>query len=175
MNDADARAVKRREAQTALEELLRLMGFEARVEAFDQGDQEVLLHIECPDAARLIGRKAQVLDALQFTLNRMLYRHGGRETRFIVDVERYRERRKDQVLKEALAAIEEVRRTGRPVKLPVMTSGERRLVHHLVLDYPGLATHSEPTGEEGRKRVVISPARPAAPAPEPGGFPDRAE
>lgn len=158
----------KQEARTILEELLRGMGFEAKVEALDQAENEVLLHIECAEAAQLIGRKAQVLDALQFVLNRMLYRQGGREIRFVVDVERYRERRKDQVLKDALAAIEEVRRTGQPVRMPPLSAGERRLVHHLVADQGGLESWSEAEAEDGRKQVVIGPvsAPPASPATE---------
>ena len=163
MNDQDTRPKVREDARRALEELLRLTGFEGKVEASDQVEQEVLLRIECPDAAQLIGRKGQVLDALQFVLSRMLFRQGGRDTHFVVDVGGYRDRRKEQVLRDATAAIEEVKRTGQRVRLPGMSAGERRLVHHLVAEHAGLETYSEPTEEEGRKRVVISPVAEAGP------------
>ena len=51
------------EAKSVLEEVLKLMGFEAKVEAFDQPEGEILLHIDTADAGRLIGRGAQVLDS----------------------------------------------------------------------------------------------------------------
>ena len=163
MNDQDTRPQVREEARRALEELLRLSGFEAKVDVSEPAEQEVLLRVECPDAAQLIGRKGQVLDALQFVLSRMLFRQGGRDLHFVVDVGGYRDRRKEQVLRDATAAIEEVKRTGQRVRLPGMSAGERRLVHHLVQDYPGLETYSEPTEEDGRKRVVINPVGEAAP------------
>lgn len=163
MNDQETRPDARGEACRALEEMLKLTGFEARVEASEPEPQEVLLRIECADAAQLIGRKGQVLDALQFLLGRMLLRRVGRDVHFVVDVGDYRERRKEQVLREAMAAIEEVKQTGRPVKLPAMSAHERRLVHHLAAETPGLETFSEPTSEEGRKRVVISPVGESAP------------
>ena len=50
--------------QAVLENVLRLMDFEAKVERFDQEDGEILLHVSTPDAGRLIGRNAQVLEAL---------------------------------------------------------------------------------------------------------------
>ncbi|HOW96531.1 MAG TPA: R3H domain-containing nucleic acid-binding protein [Kiritimatiellia bacterium] len=163
MSDQDTLSQVQDEARQTLGELLRLTGFDAKVEASAPAEQEVLLRIECSDAAQLIGRKGQVLDALQFILGRMLLRKAGRDVHFVVDVGDYRERRKEQVLREAMAAIEEVRKTGRPVKLPVMSAHERRLVHHLAAETPGLETFSEPTGEEGRKRVVISPVGESAP------------
>jgi spoIIIJ-associated protein len=158
MNDQDTRTQTQEAARAVLEELLRLTGFEAKVEVSVPAEQEVLLRIECPDAAPLIGRKGQMLDALQFLLGRMLFRQGGRDLHFVVDVGGYRDRRKEQVLRDATAAIEEVKRTNQPVKLPGMVAGERRLVHHLVAEHPGLETFSEPTEEDGRKRVVIRPA-----------------
>ncbi|MBU1692978.1 MAG: KH domain-containing protein [Verrucomicrobia bacterium] len=164
MNDQDTRTQTREAARGVLQELLRLMGFEGRVEASDQGEQEVLLRLECPDAAPLIGRKGQVLDALQFVLGRMLFRQGGRDLHFVVDVGGYRDRRKEQVLRDATAAIEEVKRTNQAIKLPGMSAGERRLVHHLVAEHPGLETFSEPTEEDGRKRVVINPVGQPGPA-----------
>ncbi|MBP7828477.1 MAG: KH domain-containing protein [Kiritimatiellae bacterium] len=163
MSDQDAVSQVQDEARQTLGELLRLTGFEAKVEASAPEEQEVLLRVECADAAQLIGRKGQVLDALQFILGRMLLRKAGRDVRFVVDVGDYRERRKEQVLREAMAAIEEVKQTGRPVKLPAMSAHERRLVHHLAAETPGLETFSEPTAEDGRKRVVISPVGESAP------------
>ena len=57
-------------AKTVLEDLLRLMTFEAKVDVFALSEGEAVFHVESADAGRLIGRGAQVLDALQFTLNR---------------------------------------------------------------------------------------------------------
>ena len=74
-------------AVAVLGELLRQIGFEAKIETFTQED-EILLHIESPDAVRLIGRGAQVLDALQLLLNRMMIRQVETPPHCIVDVER---------------------------------------------------------------------------------------
>ncbi|MBN1269738.1 MAG: KH domain-containing protein [Kiritimatiellae bacterium] len=165
MKEKDTTKQATAQAQEELESLLRLMGFEARVEAFVQGDDEILLHIESPDAARLIGRGAQVLDALQYILNRTLYQRNAEALHCVVDVERYRERKKDHLLKETLEAADRVRQSGKPFRLAPMRAGERRIVHQALRDDPDLETYSEEPDEEGRKRVVIRLRSGGQPAP----------
>ena len=144
-------------------EILNLMGFEHTVEAFPAPDDEVLLHIESPDAARLIGRNAQVLEALQLVLSRVMRqeRKGGDRCQYVVDIERYRERKKDRLLKKALEAAEEARQSGAPVSLPAMGSADRRVVHQALRDIPDVETHSEEDAD-GKRWVVVAPKADAA-------------
>lgn len=148
----------RERAQQVLGDLLRLMGFEGRIDGFEQGQEEVLLHIESPDASRLIGRDAQMLNALQTIVNRIVFRGVEQSIRCTVDVERYRERRKDRLVQMANEAADEVRRTGRPVKLTPMNSHDRRVIHQALKDDSAVQTYSEKLEEEGRKLVVVAPA-----------------
>ncbi len=145
-------------AKTVLEDILRLMSFEAKVEVFSQAEGEVVFHVESADAGRLIGRGAQVLDALQFLLNRMTIRQQEPSVHCVVDVERYRERRKDRLLQDAFSAVERVVREGAPVKLEPMGAADRRIIHQALKENPQVETYSEPCGDEGRKCVVVVPA-----------------
>ena len=147
-----------RRARTTLSELLARMGFEAKVESFVHAEDEVLLHIESPDAAQLIGKNAQTLDALQWVMNRMLFHSHEPHAYCVVDVERYRERRKDNLLREALEAAERAIQTGQPVRLPPMGAAERRVVHQALKDNPRVQTQSEIVGHGEQKQVVIVPA-----------------
>jgi spoIIIJ-associated protein len=169
MSDPESVKKSRERAQTMLQDILRLMGFEAKIEAFDQPDNEVLLHIESPDAGRLIGRDAQGLEALQLVVNRMAGRQAEQPVRFIVDVERYRERKKDRLLKMAIDAAEQVRQTGRAVKLPPMNSSDRRIIHHAIMDHKDLRTWSEILDGENEKRVVVDKAEPSVTSDAPPG------
>lgn len=155
MNRQDPSGEARDKAKAELEKLLSLMGYEAKVEAFAQGEDEILLHIEAADAARLIGRGAQVLDALQYILNRTLYKQDIGAMHCVVDIERYRERHKDRLLKEAFDAAEKVRRYGRAIRLQPMRAGDRRIVHQALKDMPDIETVSEAEDAAGQKRVVI--------------------
>ncbi len=169
MSDHDSVKRTREQAQTFLADVLRLMGFEARVEAFDLPDNEVLLHIESADAGRLIGRDAQGLAALQLVLNRMVWRSPERTGRFIVDVERYRERRKDRLLNMALNAAEQVRQTGHAVKLAPMNAADRRIIHHAIMNQKDLRTWSEVLDGEHEKCVVVDKAEPSVGSDSPPG------
>jgi spoIIIJ-associated protein len=158
MSEVEASNAQRKKAQEILQELLRLTGFEGKVEAFGQEDGSPLLHIETADAARLIGRDAQVLDALQTVVNRVLAREAGQPVHCVVDVERYRERRKDRLLQMAFDAADRVEQIGQSVKLPPLNAAERRIIHQALRDRPRVRTFSEETRDEGEKRVVVAAA-----------------
>lgn len=140
-----------------LKDLLRMLEIEASVERH-VADDEVLLHVESPDSGRLIGHDAQMLNALQLLLNRMTPRAYGLAAHITVDVERYRERRKDRLLAEAFAAADRVEESGRPVRLAPMGAGDRRAIHRALESREGVTTHSESADREGLKRIVIEPS-----------------
>ena len=158
-------------AQTILGNLLRLLEFEdAQVEtAVDDG--QIYFQIVTSDAGRIIGRTSQTLDAIQFLLNRLLSRQYESSPYCVVDAEHYRERRREKLLADASEALERVRQTGHPWRMPLLNSMERRIIHQALKDLPDIRTHSEDEDSEGRKRVVISLAedfQPGAPAePQP--------
>ena len=143
-------------AQTILGNLLRLLEFEdARVEtALDDG--QIFFQIVTADAGRIIGRTSQTLDAIQFLLNRLLSRQYEDSPYCVVDAEHYRERRREKLLADASQALERVRQTGHPWRMPLLNSMERRIIHQALKDLPDIRTHSEDEDSEGRKRVVIS-------------------
>lgn len=155
MTTGQSESVTGETPEQVLQRLLQLMGFEAKVERFDSSAGEVLLHVSTPDAALLIGRNAQVLEAIQTVIHRIFHRGPEAAARYVVDIEHYRERRKDKVLKMALEAAEKVERTGNSVRLPPMRAHERRIVHQALKDRPGIKTVSEASGREGEKYVVV--------------------
>ena len=149
-------------AQSILEELLRLLEFEdARVLATVEEGQ-IYFQIDSAEAGRLIGRTSQTLDAIQFLLNRILSRKYEDSPYCVVDAEHYRERRREKLLADAHEALERVRQTGRPWRMPPLNSMERRIIHQALKDLPDVQTHSEDEDAEGRKRVVISLTEPMA-------------
>lgn len=150
-------------ARQELETILRLMGVEAKVDAYDEAE-EIYLHIESPDAGRLIGKGAYGLESLQYILNRVLLRKYPEVPHSRVDIERYRERRGDRLRREALDAAERVLETGRPYRFEPLHSFERKLVHQLIKHKEGLTSYSEEADRDGRKALVISRA-----GDEPGG------
>jgi spoIIIJ-associated protein len=147
-------------ARSVLAELLSQMGLSCRVGAPDLEDdgQRVLIAVSGEDAALVIGRQGQTLDAIELVLNRIVDRRMPGARQITVDAESYRDRRAQKLADAAIHEAEQVRRTGRPVALEPMTPRDRRSVHLALRDEVGVTTHSE--GEGQYRHIVIEPARP---------------
>ena len=154
-------------AREVLETLLKYLEFDdAKVTSTlddDATDPQILFAVETEASGRLIGRTSSTLDALQFLLNRLLSRTDEKMPYCVVDTAGYRARRREKLVEDALAALEQVRSSGRAWRLPLLNAMDRRVVHHALRDYPDVETHSEEEDRLGRKRIVISPV---AAAPE---------
>ena len=59
---------------------------------------EIRIEIEGPDAGRIIGKKGNVLDAIQYLTARVVVRPGEPRRHIIVDAEGYRARHEDCLL-----------------------------------------------------------------------------
>ena len=144
--------------QAILEELMRLMDLDVRVEveAGDTSRLNVVGEGDAKDAlGALIGRKGERLSALQHLVNLMLSKKMGDWTRVLVDVEDYRGRRERQLRDLATRAAERVVETGKMLQLEAMPALERRWVHIALRDNPNVATQS--IGEEPNRRIVVLP------------------
>lgn len=103
----------------------------------------------------LVGRRGEVLEALQELTRLAVHRQTGERARLMLDVGGYRARRRAELTEVGRDAADEVKRTGTPKPLAVMTPFERKVVHGAVADI-GLRSESE--GEEPNRRVVVYPA-----------------
>jgi spoIIIJ-associated protein len=142
-------------AKQILSEMLKLLEIEATIDEY-QRDGQPVLHIESRDAGRLIGKQGWTLNDLQFLLNVILMRRDPAAPRIVVDVERYRERQREETLKKIFDAIDRVKRWGDPIVLEPMNAYDRRLVHQTVARDPELESYSDDSTAEGtRKSVTI--------------------
>ena len=137
-----------------LGEVLGAMGVEATMRA-SAGEDSIAVDIEGEEAALLIGRRGQTLDALQYLVNVAASRACGEKTRVVLDVEGYRKRRARSLERLAEQMAERASRTGRQVVLDPMTAHERKIVHMALQSNTKVTTASE--GEEPYRRVVIRP------------------
>ena len=155
MSRQDASAKSQKRAQERLERIIELMGFECSIESLAGPDEEILLYVELPDAGRLIGRCACVLDAMQYLLNRMLHKEDENVFHCTVDVERYRERRRERLLDEAMEAHDHVIQHGDPYRFISLKAMDRKLIHRALEKYDDIETYSEQADEYGMKRLVV--------------------
>lgn len=152
----------RERAAKILREILEHMGVDAEVSAFDDGDR-IILDAHGAESGLIIGKKGATLDALQYLVNRIVFRRPSEGPLVVVDAEGYRGRREDSLVDLAQKVAEKVIKTGRSVPIEPMSAHDRRIVHMALVDNPGVTTESE--GEGLFRRVVVFP-KPEHRAPE---------
>jgi spoIIIJ-associated protein len=155
-------AVSDEEAEAAretLERMLDLLEFPnlvtiRKIER-DRATTNILLDVAGDDVGLLIGRHGETLASVQFLLNACLGQTLPRNTRVIVDVEHYRDRREESLRGVAMRAADRVRRERRSITLQPMPPNERRIIHLTLQSSPYVSTES--TGDGPERRVVVSP------------------
>ncbi len=116
---------------------------------------EIRIEVEGPDAGRIIGKKGNVLDAIQYLTTRVAVRPGEQRRHIIVDAEGYRARHEDQLSQMARRLAQRVADEGKVITFDPMNARERRIVHVALRDVKGVRTES--LGEEPQRRVQIIP------------------
>ena len=93
-----------------------------------------------------------MLRALEYLLQRT-YGDVVQPRKILVDADGYRERREDGLRRQAAELAQAVREDGETRTTEPLNSYERRIVHMVVADLPGVGSRSE--GEGPRRRVFI--------------------
>lgn len=136
--------------------MVGLMGLDVAVSAGRSGSG-VSLTLSGADRGVLLARDGEVLQALQFLLNRMARRLWPEAGPIRLSCPGAgRSRRDDEIVELVREVAQQVVRTGRPKRLHPMNPYERRLAHLAVGAIPGLRSRSE--GGGFLKRVVIERA-----------------
>lgn len=154
MSTSNGLAEQREEASRVLREILERMGMDAEVSAFDDGER-VILDAHGPESGIIIGKKGATLDALQYLVNRIVFKKPGTGPSIVVDAEGYRGRREDALSDMARSLAEKAIRSGRPVAAEPMSPHDRRILHNALAGHEQVRTESE--GEGPARRVVIFP------------------
>lgn len=142
------------EAVRFLQNVLPRMGLEAVEMDVNKASSHVLINFTGEDLGILIGRRGQTLDALQYLTNVVANRNTHPYTRFILDAEGYRERRRRTLEEVADRVAKKVIRTKQSTVLDPMSPMERKIIHSRIQKYPHLTTYSE--GEEPQRKVVVA-------------------
>jgi len=114
------------------------------------------LTVDGASSGLVIGRRGQTLDALEYLINRIASRRpGGDGIRVRIDVERYRERRKESLEQLARRLAAKAKESGRIVTLNPLSPRDRRIVHLTLEPDPSVSTRSE--GDGHFRKVLIVP------------------
>ena len=138
--------------RSLVEHVVAAIGAGSRVDV-RESDDEIAVACAGGDAALLIGKHGQTIDALQYVANAAVHRRGEGKP-VTVDAAGYRDRRRATLEGIAIRAADRAL-TGERVLLEPMTAVERKVVHERLQDVAGVLTESE--GTEPNRYVVVVP------------------
>jgi spoIIIJ-associated protein len=138
-----------------LEELLDLLDFDGDIDLDVEGSRAVVSIDGGGDLNKLVGRKGEVLDALQELTRLAVHQKTGERSRLMLDIGRWRRQRREELAALGEKVARRVLETGEREQLAPMTPFERKIVHDAVADVQGVRSESE--GVEPSRRVVVLP------------------
>ena len=137
-----------------LQKLLKDVGFTSNIEI--KNKEEVPTYtIYSDNDALLIGKNGKNLKALSILTSQHLLNELGRNFKFTIDINSYKEKREKSLESLARRIAREVATTKVEAKLDSMNSYERRIIHNALTNNKRVYTESE--GEEPNRYVVIKP------------------
>jgi len=137
-----------------IEGLLDIGDFDGDIDMDVEGDR-AMVSVVGEELDELVGKRGEVLEALQELTRLAVHRQTGNRTRLMLDVGGYRERRRAELTKLGQDVAAEVQKSREPKPLAPMTPFERKIVHDAIAA-AGLRSESE--GEEPTRFVVVLPA-----------------
>jgi len=108
------------------------------------------------DPGFIIGKDARLLDSIQHLINQMINKYEKKQIKLRIDVDGYRQRRKDALMDKVSAIAEKVKQREKSITLEPLPAANRRLVHQFIEKDKDLRTMTIGDGEY--KRVVILPS-----------------
>jgi spoIIIJ-associated protein len=136
-----------------LEELLDLLDFDGDIDLDVEGSRAIVSIDGSDDLTKLVGRKGEVLDALQELTRLAVHHKTGVRSRLMLDIASWRRRRREELAALGDKVAKRVLESGEREELAPMTPFERKIVHDAVAAVDGV--HSESEGVEPARRVVV--------------------
>jgi len=117
----------------------------------------LIYRIESTEAAVLIGKRGQTLEAIQYLTEKVINKNSDKRMSVLVDVEGYLEKRQQNLASLASRMAEKAVRTSKPVTIGQMSAYERRIVHLTLKGDHRVRTQSR--GDGYLRKLIIFPAK----------------
>jgi spoIIIJ-associated protein len=141
------------DARRVTQAILDRMELDVRVQVRED-DEQIVLNVAGEDAGRVIGKKGQTLEALQFLVNKIINRDLEERRHIVLDSGNYRERHDNSLISMAKREAKRAITTGRPVTLEPMSPRDRRVIHVSLAKFTGVSTRSEGEGSDRRLQII---------------------
>ncbi len=123
----------------------------------EKRSDEVFFNVSGGNPSLLIGKRGQTLEAIQSIVEKVVNKHNGSRLRVHVDVAGYLNHRKQNLEKLALRLADKSKRIRKPVSMGQMSAHDRRIIHMVLKDVPGVRTLS--VGDGVFKKLMILPKK----------------
>ncbi len=140
-------------AKTFLDDVFFAMGMKVDFDIQREG-KVMKINLIGDNLGIIIGKRGDTLDSLEHLTNLCVNKGDVDYVKVILDVENYRERREQTLIKLAKNLAATVVRTGKKITLEPMHSNERRIIHAILQSHSDVETYS--VGEEPNRKVVIA-------------------
>lgn len=140
-------------AKTFLDDVFFAMGMKVDLE-FEREGKVMKINLIGDNLGVIIGKRGDTLDSLEHLTNLCVNKGDVDYVKVVLDVENYRARREQTLIKLAKNLAATVVRTGKKITLEPMRSNERRIIHAILQSSNDVETYS--VGEEPNRKVVIT-------------------
>lgn len=140
-------------AKTFLDDVFFSMGMKVDFDIQREG-KVMKINLIGDNLGIIIGKRGDTLDSLEHLTNLCVNKGDVDYVKVVLDVENYRARREQTLIKLAKNLAATVLRTGKKITLEPMHSNERRIIHAILQSHPDVETYS--VGEEPNRKVVIA-------------------
>ena len=123
----------------------------------DKSAERILFKVIGGNAAVLIGKRGQTLEAIQYLVEKVVNKRIESRVRMQIDVEGYLQTRKTNLQRMAERMAEKSKRTGKPVSIGQMNAHDRRIVH-LALKHDN-RVRTQSVGDGYYRKLVIFPKK----------------
>ncbi|CED95017.1 MULTISPECIES: RNA-binding cell elongation regulator Jag/EloR [Romboutsia] len=140
-------------AKSFVKNILKNSNIDADLSVTQEGNL-IKVDIRGQEAASLIGRRGETLDSIQLLTGLALNKiNKNSNMRVLVDIEDYRSKREESLIRYAHKVAREVAKTKITKKLDYMNPYERRIIHSALQNDKYVSTYSE--GTDPYRRLVI--------------------
>ena len=126
------------------------VSFESKVR-----DEQITIKMYSDNNNILIGKEGKTLQALTTLVKQVIYNKIGEYPYILLDVENYKEKNEERLIRSAKKIAKEVAKTKVEAELENMNSYQRRLIHNALTDFK--CVYTESVGEEPNRHIVIKP------------------
>jgi spoIIIJ-associated protein len=150
MSDPKLETIKA-EIESFLRGVLEILEEDVAFDIDAEDDEEI--YVNLTGSLYTFSEDRALLTALEQLLRVALRMRVGQECDVVLDVHGAAKRRRAELVRLALNAAETARQERKRIRLNPMPSGDRRMVHIALANFPGVKTYS--TGKGDARCVVI--------------------